>query len=451
MLVSEVATVFGQSLLEGDAEFTAVSTDTRLINAGDLFIALSGDNFDGHDYLDLAAEKGAVAAIVDRDVDTEIPTIQVKDTKLALGELATYWRQQLDLKVVGLTGSNGKTTVKEMLACILSEVGNVTATAGNFNNDIGLPLTLLKMKPEHDFAVIEMGANHAGEIAYLTRLTKPDVALLNNAGPAHLEGFGSLQGVADAKAEIFSGLKEGGVAIINLDDDFSDYWTSLCGDHKKIFFGLDEAADVSATVSIENYSGAFQLNTTAGNIDIKLKVLGLHNLKNALAASAVAIAMNVDVKSIAAGLGKFKGVNGRLQVNVAANDSLVIDDTYNANPESVRAAMDVLAAQKMKSIFVLGDLGELGEGAEQLHADLGEYAKHKKIESLFTLGELSSHAAKSFGENGVSYTEKEALIEDLKMKLNKEVAVLVKGSRSMHMEDVVTALINKTKGPTSCC
>lgn len=451
MLVSEISTVLGQSVVESDAEFSSVSTDTRLIKAGDLFIALKGDNFDGHDYLDLAAEKGAVAAIVDHPVNAGIPTIQVKDTKLALGELAAYWRQQLDMKVVGLTGSNGKTTVKEMLVCILSEVGSVTATAGNFNNDIGLPLTLLKMKPEHDFAVIEMGANHAGEIAYLTRLTNPDVALLNNAGPAHLEGFGSLQGVADAKAEIFSGLKNAGVAIINADDEFSDYWASLCGNKKKIFFGLDESADISATVSVDEYNGMFKLNTATGDIDIKLSVLGLHNLKNAMAASAVAIAMGVDLASIAKGLEKFKGVKGRLQVNVAANDSLVIDDTYNANPESVRAAMDVLAAQKMKSIFVLGDLGELGKDAEKLHSNLGEYAKHKEITNLFTLGELSSFAAKSFGENGFSYSEKEELIKDLKMKMNEKMAVLVKGSRSMHMEDVVTALINENKGPVSCC
>ena len=451
MLISEVASIFNESFSGTDKEFESVSTDTRSLKAGDLFVALKGDNFDGHAYLELAAEKGAVAAIVDHDIESVLPIIKVQDTKLALGRLATYWRQQLEIKMIGLTGSNGKTTVKEMLFCILSEVGDVTATVGNFNNDIGLPLTLLKMKPEHDYAVIEMGANHIGEIAYLTQLTRPDIALLNNAAPAHLEGFGSLQGVADAKGEIFSGLSEDGIAIINLDDDFADYWISLCGDHKKIFFGLDGAADVTTSMKAENYDGVFLLHTCTGEIEIKLNVLGFHNLKNALAASAVAVAIGLDLETIKKGLEKFKGVKGRLQMNKAANDSVVIDDTYNANPASVRSAIDVLSAQKMKSILILGDMGELGADAEKLHAELGEYAKDKQINSLMTFGELSSFAAKSFGENGISYKEKEELIKDLKIQLNKKVAVLVKGSRSMHMEDVVAALINNNKGNISCC
>lgn len=451
MLISEVAELFDQIITGEDCAFRSVSTDTRSLMPGDLFVALKGDNFDGHGYLELAAEKGAVAAIVDRDIDSSIPTIKVRDTKLALGRLSAHWRKQLDIKMVGLTGSNGKTTVKEMLICILSEVGSVSATAGNFNNDIGLPLTLLKISPENQFGVIEMGANHLGEIAYLTELTSPDVALLNNAAPAHLEGFGSLQGVVDAKGEIFSGLSDSGIAVINRDDDYSDYWASMCDEHKKIFFGLDTSADVTTLVEPTEYDGTFILKTASGEIEIQLHVLGLHNLKNALAASAVSIALGVELKVIKKGLEKFQGVNGRLQINYAANDSLVIDDTYNANPASVRAAIDVLSTQKLKTVLVLGDMGELGSDAEQLHTDLGAYAKDKKINTLMTFGKLSSFAANEFGENASSYLEKEKLIKDLNIHLNEKVAVLVKGSRSMHMEDVVTAIINKKSGSTSCC
>ena len=339
-----------------------------------------------------------------------------------------------------------------MLTSILSEVGSVTSTEGNLNNDIGLPLTLLKIKPKHEYAVIEMGANHIGEIAYLTKLTLPDVALVNNAAAAHLEGFGSLQGVADTKGEIFSGLSPDGIAIINLDDEFSDYWISLCDNHTKIFFGLDDASNVTTRTNLADYDGSFLLETNSGDIDIKLNVLGVHNLKNALAASAVALAIDVDLVAIKTGLEKFKGVNGRLQVHRAANDSIVIDDSYNANPASLKVAIDVLAAQKMKSVLVLGDMGELGSSAEQLHSDMGKYSKEKNINMLMTFGELAKNAAESFGENGFSYKEKNELIRDVRLQLKESVAVLVKGSRSMHMEEVVTALIdNNNSGAASCC
>ena len=451
MKLSDLASLFNNEVEMSDVTFESVSTDTRTIEPGALFVALRGDNFDGHDYLELAAEKGAVAAIVDCESDAAIPLIKTEDTRLALGKLAAYWRQQLDLKVIGLTGSNGKTTVKEMLTSIFSEVGNVTSTAGNFNNDIGLPLTLLKIKPEHEYAVIEMGANHKNEIAYLTDLTRPDVALLNNAGPAHLEGFGSLQGVAEAKAEIFSGLDATGIAVINRDDQFAEYWLSVCSKYKTLSFGLSETADVTTKINEADYSGLFELNTPVGEIDIKLNVLGIHNLKNALAASAVAVACGVGLQAIQSGLKNFYGVKGRLQLNKAANDSLVIDDSYNANPSSVRAAIDVLSAQKMKSILVLGDMGELGENAAELHAELGRYAKEKNIDQLMTLGDLSSYAAKNFGENGLSFKDKKELIKVAKKQLKEKVAVLVKGSRGMHMEDVVAALTENNSGATSCC
>ncbi|MDH5394001.1 MAG: UDP-N-acetylmuramoyl-tripeptide--D-alanyl-D-alanine ligase [Gammaproteobacteria bacterium] len=451
MKISDVARLFKAEINADDVHIKSVSTDTRSIEAGALFVALKGENFDAHDYLDLAAEKGAIAALVDHDVQTALPTIRVKDTRLALGQLASYWRQQLNIKVVGLTGSNGKTTVKEMLSCILSEVGSVVATAGNYNNDIGLPLTLLRMKPEHEFAVIEMGANHIGEIAYLTQLTKPDVALLNNAAPAHLEGFGSMQGIADAKGEIFSGLTEKGVAVINMDDHYADYWTSLCDDHKKIFFGLNDAADVSAQCDESKYNGVFALKVNAEEVTVKLSVLGFHNLKNALAASAAASALGIDIAAIKKGLENFKGVKGRLQVNPVMNDSVVIDDSYNANPASVKAAIDVLSSQQKESILILGDMGELGQDAGKLHADIGQYAKDKNINKLMTFGQLSAFAVQSFGENGFSYEDKNELIKDVKKQLKQGVAVLVKGSRSMHMEDVVAALIeDNSPGAASC-
>ena len=443
MLLSEVAALFACKVSESDVVIKSVSTDTRSIGSGDLFVALKGENFDGNEYVEKAAEKGAVAAIVDGDVVAEgIVLIKVDDTRLALGKLATYWRKQLDLKVIGLTGSNGKTTVKEMIACILSEVGKVTSTAGNFNNDIGLPLTLLQMKPEHEYAVIEMGANHSGEIAYLTSLTRPDVAILNNAAPAHLEGFGSMQGVAEAKGEIFSGLSEDGVAVINQDDKYAGYWLSLCKNYKKIKFGLSAEADVSTDVAAENYDGCFTLKTQNGDVEINLKVLGFHNLKNALAASAASLALNIGLKDIKAGLEKFSGVKGRLQVSKAANDSVIIDDTYNANPSSMKAAIDVLSALTKRSVLVLGDMGELGDDAESLHDDIGRYAKEKNINTVMTLGVLARHAAESFGENGFSYSDKDQLIKDVCLQLGNDVAVLVKGSRSMHMEDVITALID---------
>jgi len=442
MLLSEVAALFDCEMPDSDVTIGSVSTDTRSICSGDLFIALKGENFDGNEYVKAAVEKGAIAAIVDRDIDADAVVIKVDDTRLALGQLAAYWRQQLNLKVIGLTGSNGKTTVKEMVTCILSEVGKVTSTVGNFNNDIGLPLTLLQMKPDHEFAVIEMGANHIGEIAYLTSLTKPDIAVLNNAAPAHLEGFGSMQGVAEAKGEIFSGLGEGGVAIINQDDEYADYWLSLCDRYKKIKFGLSADADVFADVVAENYDGRFTLKSHKGEIEINLKVLGFHNLKNALAASAASLALNIDLDVIKAGLEKFPGVKGRLQVYKAANDAMIIDDTYNANPSSMKAAIDVLSAQKKRSVLVLGDMGELGGDAKSLHGNVGQYAKEKNINTVMTFGSLAKYAAESFGENGFSYSDKDKLIKDVCLQLGNDVAVLVKGSRSMHMEDVITALID---------
>ncbi|MDH5516683.1 MAG: UDP-N-acetylmuramoyl-tripeptide--D-alanyl-D-alanine ligase [Gammaproteobacteria bacterium] len=451
MMISELATVFGAKLTVADKEILSVSTDTRTILPGALFVAINGEKFDAHDYLDLAAEKGAVAALVERDVETNLPIIRVKDSRLALGQLASYWRQQQAVKVVGLTGSNGKTTVKEMLSCILSEEGPVLATDGNYNNDIGLPLTLLRIRPEHEYAVIEMGANHIGEIAYLTQLTRPDVALLNNAAPAHLEGFGSMQGVADAKGEIFSGLGAKGVAVINRDDQYSDYWSSLCDQQRKIFFGLDAAADVSTSSDESHYDGRFMLRVNAEETEVRLAVLGYHNLKNALAASAAATAIGVGMSSIKKGLEKFKGVKGRLQVNAVAIDSVVIDDSYNANPASVKAAIDVLAGLNKVSVLVLGDMGELGEDAVKLHSEIGLYAKQKNINSVMTFGELSGFAAESFGENGYSYNDKKALIKDLKKQLEHSIAVLVKGSRSMRMEEVVAALTDNTGlGAASC-
>lgn len=451
MMLSEVAAVFDAEINAEDKTILSVSTDTRTIEAGALFVAINGENFDAHDYLDRALEKGAVAALVDHDVDTDLPVIRVKDCRLALGQLASYWRQQLSVKLVGLTGSNGKTTVKEMLSCILSEVGSVVATAGNYNNDIGMPLTLLRIKPEHEYAVIEMGANHIGEIAYLTQLAKPDVALLNNAAPAHLEGFGSMQGVADAKGEIFSGLGADGVAIINRDDQYSDYWASLCDEHKKIFFGMDSSADVTSQINESDYDGHFMLCLNDEKTEVAMNVLGFHNLKNALAASAAASALGVDISSIKSGLEKFSAVKGRLQLSEVEANSVVIDDSYNANPSSVKAAIDVLSALNKTSVLVLGDMGELGANAEALHAEIGEYAKKKNINAVMTFGALSGFAAESFGENASSYEDKKELIKDLKKQLENGVAVLVKGSRSMHMEDVVTALTEKTSpGAASC-
>jgi UDP-N-acetylmuramoyl-tripeptide--D-alanyl-D-alanine ligase len=370
-----------------------------------------------------------------------IPLLVVEDTRLAMGRLAGWWRMQFEIPLVAITGSNGKTTVKEMLASILREAAGsadaVLATQGNLNNDIGMPLTLLKLNGSHRYAVIEMGMNHPGEIEYLTRIARPDVALINNASGAHLEGLGSVGAVAQAKGEIFAGLKRNGTAVINADDAHAQLWRSLAGVNPLIEFGLNPDADVYGTWL--PHGDGLRLDVTApqGMFATDLQVPGEHNARNALAATAAAIVLNIPLEIIVAGLEKFGGVAGRLERKAAQHGASLIDDTYNANPDSMRAAISVLSQATGKRIMVLGDMGELGDDAAAFHAEIGSEARRAGIEKLYTLGTLSINTSREFGSGAQHFEHIEDLQVALKKELDESTTVLVKGSRFMKMERVV--------------
>jgi UDP-N-acetylmuramoyl-tripeptide--D-alanyl-D-alanine ligase len=441
MRLSEAAVALRGELIGADAEFFAVSTDSRTVASGQLFIALRGERFDGHAYISTVREKGAVAAIVDNPVADVLPQIVVDDTRLALGRLAAHWRTDYHGPLIGLTGSNGKTTVKEILATILRGQGSVLATRGNLNNDIGLPLTLLQLQPAHDYAVIEMGANHAGEIGYLTNLACPSVALITNAARAHLEGFGSLEGVARAKGEIFSGLSEAGVAVINADDFYAPLWRELAGTHKVIRFGLANEAEVTAKWQPKGMGSHMVIVTPQGLIEVEFALPGQHNVMNALAATAACLAMGVKLSAIQAGLKNVKAVPGRSQLKSGRGGATLIDDTYNANPASLQAALNVLSACKGRRILVMGDMAELGEESQALHEQIGRQAAQSGIDGLYATGEFSRSAVQSFGKNGHHFNTQEDLISALQSLLGPDVTLLIKGSRSARMEQVVAALI----------
>jgi len=446
--LSEAAKLIGAEWRGTDVEFTSVTTDSRAIVPGSLFIALRGERFDGHDFVAQALAQGAVAAMVDKGDAAwgDIPLLLVADTRLALGKLAAQWRGRFPVAMAAVTGSNGKTTVKEMLSAILraqSSDGAVLATAGNFNNDIGLPLTLLKLNAGHRYAVIEMGMNHPGEIAYLSGLAQPNVVLINNAQPAHLEGLGSVEAVAHAKGEIFQGLAEQGVAVINGDDPSAALWRQLAGNRKVTSFGLQKGADVSATFRLLPACSELTVNTPQGSIELTLQAPGEHNVRNALAATAAALALGIAPETIARGLAGFVPVKGRLQAKPALHDATLIDDSYNANPGSVRAAIDALTAIPGKRVLVLGDMGELGTEAPRLHREIGAYAKQAGIERLLALGELSRETVAGFGPGGQHFEYIEDLLHEVENLLAPGVTVLVKGSRFMKMERVVQCLVKE--------
>jgi len=447
MQLSEAAIATQGLVLGEDVMFTSVGSDSRNLAPEQLFVALRGENFDGHAYARQSLEQGAIAAMISTQQGNITPALLVKDTRLALGDLAAHWRSKFDIPLAAITGSNGKTTVKEMLASILRNAAEsdeaVLATQGNLNNDIGLPMTLLKLRAWHRYAVAEMGMNHAGEISYLTNIGKPTVALVNNATTAHLGGLGSVEEIAKAKGEIFEGLASDGIAVINIDDQYAELWKSLASKHKLLTFGLDSTADVSASYQLQSDASEIQMTTPQGAIEFRLPVPGLHNVRNALAASAVAIAMGIDPQKIGLGLTAFGGVKGRLQHKPGLNDALVIDDTYNANPASMKAAIDVLAVQTGKKIMVMGDMGELGDDAAAMHAEIGSYARQAGVEALLVLGELTREAAAAFGAGAQHFESPEALAEDLQLRMQSGMTVLVKGSRFMRMERVVNLITTK--------
>jgi len=445
--LTDTARLLNGHVVGADVSFASVSTDSRTLAKGDLFVALQGPNFDGHEHLHQAQVEGAAAAMVSRQVESDLPLLQVADTRLGLGELAAHWRQASSAEVVAVTGSNGKTTVKEMIAAILSQQGQTLATLGNLNNDIGLPLTLLRLQDEA-YAVVELGANHPGEIKYLSDIAQPNIALLNNAGSAHLEGFGSLEGVARAKAEIISGLAEDGIFVFNADDPWAELWRELAAERAICTFGLEAEADVSSPkAAIEtcwNASGfitRFPVKTPRGEIEIDLPLAGQHNRMNALAAIATTQLMGVGLQQIRDGLMGLKPVPGRLQSRMGKGGIRIVDDSYNANPDSVAAAIAVLATAPGRQILVLGDLAELGQEAAQLHKMLGQQIRAAGIKYLYCLGALSSATAEGFGEGAKLFQDHDGLIAALDEMLIEGDTVLVKGSRSARMERVVEALV----------
>lgn len=444
-----------------DVLFNGVSTDSRTLKQGNLFVALTGENFDGSRFVSNAVEKGAVAAIINQvadsnDLSVNIPLLRVKDTRLGLGQLAAHWRSRFTLPVIGVTGSNGKTTVKEMIASILRQVSindgvnangaldPVLATEGNLNNDIGVPQMLLRLRQHHRYAVIEMGMNHIGEISYLTQLAKPTIALITNAGAAHIEGLGSVEAVARAKAEIFAGLDQQGIAIINADDQYASLWRKCAGSRQIIDFGLHGNACIKAEYQVNPLPlmSSIQLKLPDGIAEVNLQVPGVHNIYNALAAAAAAAALGIKKEWIASGLEGFQGVQGRMQKKPGLHHAVLIDDTYNANPESVRAALNVLTAIPGKKILILGDMGELGKSAVDLHRTIGRDARKAGLDQLLTLGELSAYATEEFGQGAQHFNALDELLNAAEYLLADDVTLLIKGSRFMQMERVVKQLEN---------
>lgn len=446
MRLSEAAALLGVPYAGADAELLRVSTDSRSIRPGDLFVALRGEKFDGGAFAAQALQQGAVGVVLDATQAPAIATaIRVDDTRLALGRLAAAWRQRFALPVVAVTGSNGKTTVKEMLAAILAlEAGAeaaVLATEGNLNNDIGLPLMLLRLRASHRFAVLEMGMNHAGEIDYLTRLARPDVALVNNALSAHIGFLGSVEAIARAKGEIFNGLADAGIAVFNADDAHAWLWREANARRAVIDFGLTQPAAVRGQYQPSGFGSALTLTLPDASLDVALQVPGEHNVMNALAAAAAAFALGVSHRSIVAGLSGFAGVKGRLQRKPALHGSTVLDDTYNANPDSVKAALAVLAQQPGQKLLVLGDMGELGDDAAPMHAEIGVAARAAGVDRLLALGELTRESVAAFGAGAMHFERIEELLAELENALTPATTVLVKGSRFMQMERVVNSFV----------
>lgn len=432
--LSEVASMAGGELVGDDLYISGVSTDSRKLNLGDLFVALEGEKYDGHAFIDESIKQIVRGTLIHKPVKTKLPTVRVDDTLKGLSRWASQWRQHVKPKLVAITGSNGKTTVKQMIASILSQAASVCATRGNLNNHIGVPLTLLRMRKQDRFAVIEMGANHAGEIHHLSMLAQPDIALITNAGPAHLEGFGSIEGVAHAKGEIMDGLNTNGTIVLNADDDYLGVWLKKAKQLNVLTFGFGEQADVRG----EKVS-SHELSVVIAQDEflVSLPTMGQHNMYNALAAVAATRALDIDIEVIQSGLNNAHLAAGRLQLKKGIMGITIIDDTYNANPASLRVAIEVLCSLEAEPWLVLGDMGELGEDAKAIHAQMGQVARQAGVKKLFGLGELTEHTVAAFGAGGMHFSKHEDLGKSLLSQVNANCCILVKGSRAMHMEDIV--------------
>lgn len=444
--LSQLSGILHGELHGADATIEAVTSDTRKLTSGCLFVALKGERFDAHDFADKAKEGGAGALLVSRKLDIDLPQLVVKDTRLAFGELAAWVRQQVPARVVALTGSSGKTSVKEMTAAILSECGNTLYTAGNLNNDIGVPMTLLRLTNEHQYAVIELGANHQGEIAWTVGLTRPEAALVNNLAAAHLEGFGSLAGVAKAKGEIYTGLPVNGIAIMNADNNDWLNWQNIIGDRKVWRFSPNAAnSDFTATnIHVTSHGTEFTLQTPTGGIDVTLPLPGRHNIANALAATALAMAVGAPHDAVKKGLANLKAVPGRLFPVQLGENQLLLDDSYNANVGSMTAAAHVLAEMPGYRVMVVGDMAELGDESEACHIQVGETAKAVGIDRVLSVGKLSKAISDASGV-GEHFADKAAMIARLEALIAEKqiITILVKGSRSAAMEEVARALQEK--------
>lgn len=440
--LSDLSQQFDCTLQGDDMAFEHVSIDSRTILAGEAFIAIVGPQFDGHDFVKQAKDRGASCAIVTHPVDYAIPQLIVKDTRLMLGELAALRRKQLNIPVIAVTGSCGKTTTKSILAAILGQVGQVNYSQASYNNDFGLPLTLLQTNAEHDFCVLEMGANHPGEIAYLTHIAKPTVAIVTMAAPVHLEGFGDLPGVAAAKGEIFQGLNEDGTGIINVDDRFFSYWKDLLDQHNSCSFAIDAQADVRATgiKTDSTHQTHFVLHYGEDAKKICLPLIGEHHVYNVLAAVAACLNIGISFSTVVKGIESIEPVDKRMVKLSGLNNAQILDDSYNANPTAVLAAIKVLANSFGEKILVLGDMGELGDQAQCLHQEVGRNAKEQGIDAFFTYGELAKASATAFGTGAEHFCDQQLLVDKLRPLLTPTTTVLVKGSRSMKMENIVSAL-----------
>ena len=457
LTLAQAAQALGATVIGADVRFESVSTDSRTIERGALFVALHGERFDGHEYVGAARERGAAAAMVERVAGVSaqaagLPLLVVGDAKLALGALAKHWRGRFRIPVIGVVGSNGKTTVKEMLAAALSEqfgAPRVLATAGNLNNDIGLPLTCLRLRDAHACAVIEIGMNHHGETAYLAGIAQPTVALINNAQREHQEFMKSVDEVAAEHAALVRALTRDGVAVLNRDDPHFDYWREIAGARRVRDFGLRADATVRAVIRSSGIATELELVTDAGSVAATLHAPGVHNVRNALAAAAAATTAGASLDAVARGLAAFRPVKGRLQPKPGRNGIVVIDDSYNANPDSVRAAIDVLAASERPRVLVLGDMGEVGVQGEAFHEEVGRYAKEAGVDRLIAVGRLARSATRAFGAGGEHLDSIEAVIARAQGLTALRGTILVKGSRFMRMERVVEHLV--AEKDAACC
>ena len=464
LTLSELATrcqvaVSTQAVPTQALSFTSVTSDSRRLQNGELFVALRGENFDGHDFVGQVAQQGACAAVVEKKQAVSLPQLVVDNTVHAFGQLGALNREQFRGPVIAITGSSGKTTVKQMVASVLAVVAGdkakVLATRGNLNNHLGVPQMLLEINPQHTHAVIEMGASAVGEIAYLAKLAQPQVSVVNNVGNAHVAGFGSVDNIAKGKGEIYQFLPANGVAVINRDDRYAEQWLKQTAAHKQITFSTARDADVKAARITRDHTGCFSFDLLykQEQISIRLPLIGEHNVANALAAAACCLALDVTLAAIQRGLETVVNVAGRMQIKVGINDSCVIDDTYNANPASVRAAIDTLAAMQGRRILILGDMAELGEQAEVLHRDIGTYISNKTIDDVLTVGLWSAATAQSCGKKARHFANKAEVIAACRDLLQKNTVVLVKGSRSSGMEDVVNGLVKgefMKEGSSTC-